>query len=115
MTALTSTFRSRSEGVMTTEVGTITGELELETVLEAGRARHRVRYAGADEWYHLDGGSPLTVADEDGLRRAHESQVTDLGDPGGEVPDPGDPPHGSRRGRDADDPAAGSFGGARTG
>ncbi|RKN05261.1 hypothetical protein [Streptomyces radicis] len=52
-----STFTAPKGGVMTKEVGVITGELELCTGAEAdGELTMRVRYAGAAEWYTLDGG-----------------------------------------------------------
>ena len=51
---LTSTFTARRGGVMTDEVGTVTGELTLRTELaEDGAVRVLVQYLGADEWYHL--------------------------------------------------------------
>jgi hypothetical protein len=44
-------------GVMTKEVGVITGELELHTTADAdGTLTLRVRYAGAAEWYTVPGG-----------------------------------------------------------
>lgn len=52
-----SVFTAPQGGVMTREVGVITGELELCTAADAGGAlRLRVRYAGAAEWYTVDGG-----------------------------------------------------------
>lgn len=113
---LTTTFTARPGGVPTVDVGTITGELELESTLADGRCRHRVRYAGADEWYRLEGEeSPTPVGDATDLARLHEALVDFLRAVEGESSEPVDPPHGSQRGRDADDPAAGSFGGARRG
>ena len=44
-------------GVMTDEVGVVTGELQLETTFADGRAALRVRYKDADEWYTVTGGS----------------------------------------------------------
>jgi hypothetical protein len=45
-------------GLMTREVGVISGELELHTAADPddGTLTLRVRYAGAAEWYTLDGG-----------------------------------------------------------
>ncbi|MGP4112859.1 hypothetical protein ACTWP5_18365 [Streptomyces sp. 4N509B] len=45
-------------GVMTAEVGVITGELELHTTADPkdGGLTLRVRYAGAAEWYTAPGG-----------------------------------------------------------
>ena len=48
----TSTFTTRA-GVATREVGTITGRVELETTERDGRVANRIRYEGAQEWYHL--------------------------------------------------------------
>ena len=45
-------------GVMTDEVGVVTGELELRTELSRGRVRLRVRYRDAEEWYGVTGVSP---------------------------------------------------------
>jgi hypothetical protein len=42
-------------GVMTDEVGVITGELELATRCASGAVTVWVRYAGAAEWYRLSG------------------------------------------------------------
>ncbi|CAL9435616.1 hypothetical protein SUDANB171_02133 [Streptomyces sp. enrichment culture] len=51
-----STFKPPRGGVMTKEVGAITGELELHTRAdEDGVLTLRVRYAGANEWYTLEG------------------------------------------------------------
>jgi hypothetical protein len=51
-----STFHATPDGVMTDEVGVITGDLELRSsVDDAGALRVAVRYAGADEWYTLTG------------------------------------------------------------
>ena len=51
-----STFHATPDGVMTDEVGVVTGDLELRTTVdEGGRLRLAVRYAGAAEWYTLTG------------------------------------------------------------
>jgi len=48
-------------GVMTDEVGVVTGELDLRTSIEDGQVVLRVRYADADEWYAVTGGrAPLS-------------------------------------------------------
>lgn len=45
-------------GVMTDEVGVVTGELTLRTDLDpAGRALIRVQYRDAAEWYQVTGAS----------------------------------------------------------
>lgn len=52
-----STFNATPDGVMTNEVGVVSGELELRTTLvEGGALRLDVRYTGAAEWYTLKGG-----------------------------------------------------------
>jgi hypothetical protein len=43
-------------GVMTDEVGVITGELTLRTEFDAGQVTVRVQYKDADEWYTVTGG-----------------------------------------------------------
>ena len=104
----TSTFTARPGGVTTREVGTITGRIELETGEQDGVVVARVRYEGADEWYHL--------ADQPSVGSAeavHEALVGALSGPDS-APAPGEATHGEGRGRDAADPAAGSFGGARS-
>jgi hypothetical protein len=56
MTPLTSTFTASPDGVLTAEVGVISGELELQTSLaDDGALTLAIRYAGAAEWYHLPG------------------------------------------------------------
>ncbi|GAB3118446.1 hypothetical protein GCM10027160_30620 [Streptomyces calidiresistens] len=56
-------FKAPRGGVMTLEVGVITGELELLTGAEEdGTLVLRIRYAGADEWYTPEGG-PYTLHD----------------------------------------------------
>lgn len=58
MTELTSTFNATPDGVMTNEVGVITGEVELHTTCaEDGTLDLAIRYAGADEWYTVRGQS----------------------------------------------------------
>ncbi|WP_425581273.1 hypothetical protein [Streptomyces sodiiphilus] len=52
-----SVFTAPRGGVMTLEVGVITGELELHTHADPdGNLTLRIRYAGADEWYTVEGG-----------------------------------------------------------
>ena len=49
------TFTSTTGGVMTDEVGAVTGELELSCRPEADGLRVLVRYAGTEEWYTVSG------------------------------------------------------------
>jgi hypothetical protein len=56
MSELSSTLTATPDGVMTNEVGVITGDLELHTTCaEDGTLELAVRYAGADEWYTVQG------------------------------------------------------------
>nr|WP_129667315.1 hypothetical protein [Phytoactinopolyspora endophytica] len=56
MSHLRSTFNATPDGVMTNEVGVVTGELELRTSCgDDGTLSLAVRYAGADEWYTIQG------------------------------------------------------------
>ena len=81
-----STVTSTTGGVMTEEVGTVTGELEVATHAVAGGVEVAVRYAGAEEWYTVDG-SPIELDDLGGLsgsklRELHERIVRHLTRPG---------------------------------
>ena len=104
----TSTFTARPGGVATREVGTITGRVELETSERDGQVSSRVRYEGADEWYHL--AEEPTIGSAEAV---HEALVGVLSGPE-QATGPDEAAHGEGRGRDAADPAAGSFGGARS-
>lgn len=57
-----SAFQSTTGGVATVEAGAITGDLELSTRIKPDGVDARVRYAGADEWYAVEG-SPAPRAD----------------------------------------------------
>ncbi|WP_433579945.1 hypothetical protein [Nocardia brasiliensis] len=51
---MTTTLTAAPGGIMTDEVGVITGEVEIRsTVTDAGHASAQTRYAGADEWYTI--------------------------------------------------------------
>jgi hypothetical protein len=78
-----STITSTTGGVMTGEVGAVTGELEVATRPRSGTIEVAVRYAGADEWYAVDG-SPIAVnnADELSYSEVHEHVVRCLTRPG---------------------------------
>jgi hypothetical protein len=56
-------------GVMTNEVGVITGELTLRTEFAAGKVTVHVQYKDADEWYVVTGGKAklADVADLDAI------------------------------------------------
>lgn len=56
-------FRTGQGGVMTDEVGVITGEVTVQTQVEdSGELVVRVQYTDANEWYTLTGGR-CTLAD----------------------------------------------------
>jgi hypothetical protein len=78
-----STITSTTGGVMTGEVGAVTGELEVATRPRSGTIEVVVRYVGADEWYAVDG-SPIAVnnADELSYSELHEHVVRYLTRPG---------------------------------
>ncbi|MEH1165832.1 hypothetical protein V6V47_10640 [Micromonospora sp. CPCC 205539] len=57
-------------GVMTDEVGVVTGELTLRTSYADGRVTLSVQYKDADEWYAVTGGS-APLADAAGLAAVH--------------------------------------------
>ncbi|MGC0418215.1 hypothetical protein [Embleya sp. AB8] len=62
-------------GVMTDEVGVITGDLTVETSPRPdGRADVRIQYTDADEWYVLTG-SPTDIPTA-GLPTLHEAVLT---------------------------------------
>lgn len=61
-------------GVMTDEVGVVTGELTLRTEFSDGQVTLRVQYKDADEWYVVTGGrAPL--ADPADLAGVHTIAV----------------------------------------
>lgn len=66
---------------MTREVGAITGDLELATTMDDDRLLARVRYAGANEWYEIEG-SPARVDAASNPDAAHRLLVEHLGRPG---------------------------------
>lgn len=69
-------------GVMTDEVGVVTGELTLRTELDGGSVRLRVRYRDADEWYAVTGGT-ATLTDPADLDAVHTIAVKLLDRPAG--------------------------------
>ena len=81
-----STFASTTGGVLTREAGAVTGDLEITTRPEGDDLGAFVRYAGADEWYTVEG-SPIDLASEappsaDELRELHERVLSHLSRPG---------------------------------
>ncbi len=75
-TERTTVFKAPRGGVMTREVGVISGELELLTAAEPdGTLVLRIRYAGAAEWYTVDGG-PFRLHDPRDHEVLHEVLVS---------------------------------------
>lgn len=58
-------------GVMTDEVGVITGDITVVTEADDDQALVRVQYTGADEWYVLTG-SPIPLKGRD-VQAVHEA------------------------------------------
>ena len=69
-------------GVMTDEVGVITGDLTLRTELSAGQVTVRVQYKDADEWYVVTG-AKATLTDPADLDAIHTVVVGILNRPEG--------------------------------
>ncbi|MEU8257835.1 hypothetical protein AB0C06_26615 [Micromonospora inaquosa] len=69
-------------GVMTDEVGVVTGDLTLRTEYADGKVTLRVQYKDADEWYVVTGTS-VTLADAAGLDAVHGVAVGLLNRPEG--------------------------------
>lgn len=69
-------------GVMTDEVGVVTGELTLRTELHEGHAVLRVQYKDAAEWYAVTGGR-VALADPADVAAVHGIAVGLLDRPEG--------------------------------
>ncbi|RAO30819.1 hypothetical protein PSN13_04382 [Micromonospora saelicesensis] len=69
-------------GVMTDEVGVVTGDLTLRTEYADGKVTLRVQYKDADEWYAVTGTS-VALADPAGLDAVHGVAVGLLNRPEG--------------------------------
>jgi hypothetical protein len=76
---LKSPFSSTTGGVLTVEVGAITGDLELLTRPTISGIQTEVRYAGARDLYTVTG-SPVPTTDTH--QKAHESILKQLTTPG---------------------------------
>jgi hypothetical protein len=69
-------------GVMTDEVGVVTGELTLRSELDGDKLTLRVQYREADEWYAVTGGK-ATLKDPADLDAVHKIVVGILNRPEG--------------------------------
>ncbi|MGN9778632.1 hypothetical protein ACTMS0_23110 [Micromonospora sp. H33] len=69
-------------GVMTDEVGVVTGELTLRAEYAGGQVTLRVKYKDADEWYTVTG-ARVALADPTGLDAVHGIAVALLHRPEG--------------------------------
>jgi hypothetical protein len=79
----TSDITAGPGGVMTSEVGVITGDLTLRTSLnDRGEATVQVQYKGADEWYTVQGAKAHLASPED-LEAVHTIAVALLNRPNG--------------------------------
>ena len=81
-----STFASTTGGVMTREAGAVTGDLEISTHAEGDAISVSVRYAGAEEWYTVEG-SPISLPNKtppspDDLAELHQRVLGHLRCPG---------------------------------
>lgn len=61
-------------GVLTEEVGAVTGDLTVHTTWADGEARVAVQYSGASDWFTMSG-SPVPCATELESRELHEAAV----------------------------------------
>jgi hypothetical protein len=69
-------------GVMTDEVGVVTGDLTLKTVLDGDTARVLVQYKEAAEWYAVTGAA-LKLVDPADAAAVHQLAVGLLNRPEG--------------------------------
>ncbi len=69
-------------GVMTDEVGVVTGELTLRSAMEGTTARTSVQYRQADEWYAVTGAA-VELKDPADLAAVHQLAVGLLNRPEG--------------------------------
>jgi len=79
---LTSDITAGPGGVMTEEVGVITGDLTLRTELTDGSVTVRVQYKDAEEWYAVTG-AVAPLADKADVDAVHTIVVALLNRPEG--------------------------------
>ncbi|MEO3975010.1 hypothetical protein [Streptomyces sp. CAU 1734] len=73
---------SGSGGVLTVEVGILSGDLTVHTTWAAGEARVAVQYSGASDWFTM-AGSPTPCRSEEDSRTLHQAVVQAVEDGGG--------------------------------
>jgi hypothetical protein len=66
----TADFTAGPGGVMTDEVGVVTGDLTLRTAVSGGQVTLHVQYKDADEWYAVTGAT-ARLADPADLDAVH--------------------------------------------
>jgi hypothetical protein len=94
MTRWESRFTPGPGGVMTDEVGTVTGDLSLRTeATGAGEVVLRVQYVGAEEWYTVTGGR-YRLADPERAEQLHQAAVELLAKGGQDAATLNQQPHG---------------------
>ncbi|MFJ1939059.1 hypothetical protein ACIOGZ_41205 [Kitasatospora sp. NPDC088160] len=71
---VTSGITAGPGGVMTVEVGVITGDLTLRTAWDGRQVLLDVQYDGADEWYSVEG-SPVPASDRASAEAVHEAMT----------------------------------------
>lgn len=82
VTAKSSDLTAGPGGVMTDEVGVITGDLTLRSELDGTKLTLRVQYKEADEWYVVTGGK-ASLKDPEDLDAVHKIVVGILNRPEG--------------------------------
>jgi hypothetical protein len=61
-------------GVLTEEVGVISGDLSVHTTWYDGQAQIAIQFSGASDWYTM-AGSPVPCPSEEASRTLHQSIV----------------------------------------
>ncbi|MFI8828710.1 hypothetical protein [Streptomyces sp. NPDC053431] len=69
-------------GVLTDEVGVLTGDLTVHTTYIDGEARVAVQYSGASDWFTMSG-SPVPCGSEEDSRDLHDAVVAAVRGGGG--------------------------------
>ncbi len=88
MAQRTSDVTAGPGGVMTDEVGVITGELTLRTEADDTSVRQQVQYRDADEWYSVTG-SPTLLPTGSNIDTVHSATVARIAGGRSAEPDSG--------------------------